>query len=135
MYDDPPQSEIVRSAAAIVARHREGSCPECKPQGCAELAWAQPTVDAWEQQWMAAAREATPAQSTGRTKRPADEGGNMNQLQWRTLKCDNSGPNCPEIAEDGGQVRLRSSNRPGDVAILDVAEFEVLKQKIIAGEV
>lgn len=59
----------------------------------------------------------------------------MSQLKWNTLRCDNSGPNCPEIATEGDTVYLRSSKRPMDIAVLDAAEFDTLKQKIRNGEV
>ena len=56
-------------------------------------------------------------------------------IQWKTLKCDNSGPNCPEIATEGDTVYLRDSENPMDIAVFPAASFETLKQKIRDGEV
>lgn len=57
------------------------------------------------------------------------------KLQWKTLRCDNSGPNCPQVATEGDTVYLRDSENPMDIAVFPAASFEVLKQKIRDGEV
>ncbi|MFG2059649.1 DUF397 domain-containing protein [Micromonospora sp. NPDC048930] len=59
----------------------------------------------------------------------------MSELNWKTLRCDNSGPNCPEIATDGDMVYLRSSERPDGVAVLTAGEWDTLREKIRDGEV
>ena len=59
----------------------------------------------------------------------------MADLKWKTLRCDNSGPNCPQLATEGDTVYLRSTNNPLDIAVLSTAEFDTLKAKILAGEV
>ena len=56
-------------------------------------------------------------------------------MKWKTLKCDNSGPNCPEIAEADGMVYLRDSERPEDIVSFTPKAWQTLKQKIRDGEV
>jgi hypothetical protein len=37
--------------------------------------------------------------------------------QWtRSTRCDNSGPNCPEVSAEGDTILVRDSERPGEVA-------------------
>ena len=56
-------------------------------------------------------------------------------MKWKTLKCDNSGPNCPQIAEADGMVHLRDSERPLEIASFTPEAFETLKRNIRDGEV
>ncbi|RIV34418.1 hypothetical protein [Micromonospora radicis] len=58
MYDEVGMRDLVMAAAVVLARHRDGSCAVCTPDGCRELAWAGPVVAAWEREWAAVAGEA-----------------------------------------------------------------------------
>ncbi|MEU4678967.1 hypothetical protein [Micromonospora sp. NPDC023737] len=57
----------------------------------------------------------------------------MSKLNWTTLRCDYSDPNCPEIAAGGENVHLRGSKSLADVARFPAASFETLKRKIRDG--
>lgn len=59
----------------------------------------------------------------------------MTEVKWKTLRCDNSGPNCPQIMEEGDTVYLRDSETPMDIAVFPAKSWETLKQKIRDGEV
>lgn len=57
-------------------------------------------------------------------------------VAWRRInsRCDNSGPNCGEIADlpDGG-VLLRSSQRPEQVVELTASEWADVREAIMVG--
>ncbi|SIR89109.1 hypothetical protein [Micromonospora avicenniae] len=59
----------------------------------------------------------------------------MSRLNWTPLRCDKSGPNCPEIAMDGDNRYLRDSGNPAYVAKFPVASVGALEQTIRGGEI
>lgn len=115
-----------------VDSHAAGQrCQCCADDGCDQLDWAR-----WELGKHRAARAQTippqrPAAPDGRRSKEH----NMSSTKWRTLRCDNSGPNCPQIMESDGMVHLRDSERPEDIVSFTPEAFETLKRYIRDGEV
>ncbi|WP_199734173.1 DUF397 domain-containing protein [Micromonospora musae] len=125
--DEPvDRASVFHSARLTVEAHDAGRrcCLDCPGQACRQDEWAQKVLSL---RFTAPSDRPRPAAGDRKEK-------TVEKLQWRTLRCDNSGPNCPEIAERDNQVFLRSSKRPERVAVLDAAEFDTLKQKILDGE-
>ncbi|MFG1918675.1 DUF397 domain-containing protein [Micromonospora sp. NPDC048898] len=60
----------------------------------------------------------------------------MDELTFvRPNRCDNSGPNCVEVAIDANLNRIvRSSKRPGEQIIVDKDEWEPFVASIRAGQ-
>ncbi|MGW5556829.1 DUF397 domain-containing protein [Micromonospora sp. NPDC003944] len=60
----------------------------------------------------------------------------MDQLNFvRPNRCDNSGPNCVEVAIDkGGKRVLRSSKRPDEQIVIDADEWAPFVDSIRAGQ-
>lgn len=131
MVDDIGQRGDVAVASLLAEVHNPRRCRDCQAGTCETGAWATRRLAAHR-----AARRSRPPQQSERPQAAANGiRSAMSQIQWKTLRCDNSGPNCPEIATEGDMVYLRSSERPMDIAVLTVGEWDTLRQKIRDGEV
>ncbi|MFG2051061.1 DUF397 domain-containing protein [Micromonospora sp. NPDC048935] len=109
----------------------DGRCPICQTAGrCWE--WAEAFA-----QLVAHDLLLPDNPTTGRT-RPADmkEQHTMDELTFvRPNRCDNSGPNCVEVAIDADLNRIvRSSKRPGEQIIVDRDEWAPFVASIRAGQ-
>ncbi|SCL42167.1 protein of unknown function [Micromonospora pallida] len=60
----------------------------------------------------------------------------MRQMKWtRPTRCDNSGPNCPEVAiGDDGTRYVRDSERPDEVVTFSPAGWDALVGSIRDGQ-
>lgn len=115
---------VVEVAGMTVDSHAAGKrCQCCTAGGCEQLTWARRMLAEHR-----ANRQRRPVVPDARQSKE-------NDMKWKTLKCDNSGPNCPQIAEADGMVHLRDSERPLEIASFTPEAFETLKRKIHDGEV
>lgn len=59
----------------------------------------------------------------------------MDQLDFvRPQRCDNSGPNCVEVAISGDSRIVRSSKRPDETITVDADEWKPFVDSIRAGQ-